>query len=513
VFVVVAGLSFGPLVIHGGFHLDDWSNGAEALYPPPGSHTFTRISEIAVFRPVLILYVPLTYLVFGMHMWLHLAWAVGLGVAVSLLLYAILRTLEVPWVHAGFIGALVLLFPWFDGIRYWVTGAQVSLSIAIMLLGLLLALRGLNRASLKWHLGAAALYLTSILTYEITLPLIAMLGGLYVWRYGWRAGRIPWVIDLVAVVIGGFWVGSHTERTKAGLSGDISHLGEIINGGAEILGRTAIPLDGPHTTLALLILAVVFAVGVTRFVSRREPDAEPKSWDLRCWLLLGASGLAVAVLGWVIFIPADPYYTPVIWGLTNRVNGLSGIGLVIIVYSAVGVLAQVLAMALRRAETTVLIVTGCLALALGAGYVSVIRRHTGIWNSAYVAEASAMDRIKDRYPELPEGTTLFASGYPAYQTLGVPILSSTWDLRGMVQSLYQDGTLNAYPIIEGFSVECRSEGVALAGEGAPDIPAVYGTARLFDLPSGRSARPLNRHQCLAIVSNYRPGPFYLSYKY
>jgi hypothetical protein len=511
---LLAGLVFGPLVLHGGFHFDDWSNGAETLYPPAGTNEFEHLSETTPFRPVLIVYVPLTYIVFGLHMWLHLTWSIALGVAVSSLLYAVLRLLNVPRLHAGFLAALVLVFPWFDGIRYWPTGAQVSLSLSFLLTGLVLALVGLKRDSLKLHFAAAAFYLLSILTYEIALPLIFMLGAIYVGRVGWRAGRTRWGIDVATAIIGGTWVGTHTERVKSGISGDISHLGKIVDGGADITGRAAIPSGGSHTALVLILLAAIFAAGLVTYLARSRSDALGRSWGLREWLLLGAAGFAVVVLGWTIFIPADPYYTPQIWGVSNRVNGLAGIGLVILVYAAIGVLAEVIATALpggRRPPA--LVVTTCLALLLLGGYVTVIRRHTGVWNAAYDAEATAIEKIQERYPRLPHGATLFVSGYPAYQTLGVPILSSSWDVKGMVQDTYEDGTLNAQPVLEGLSIACRTHVVALAGVGAPPYTSAYGSARLFDLSSGDSARPLSRRGCLAVAGKYQPGPTILSVDY
>jgi hypothetical protein len=516
-FTLLAALVFGPLVLHGGFHFDDWSNGADTLYPPAGTNEFEHLAETTLFRPVLIVYVPLTYIVFDMHMWLHLAWSIALAVAVASLLYAALRMLDVPRLHAAFIAALVLIFPWFDGIRYWPTGAQVSLSLTFMLTGLVLALTGLRRGSLKWHFSAAALYLTSILTYEITLPLIAMLGALYVGRVGWREGRIRWGIDIVTAIVGGIWVGTHTERIKSGVSGDISHLREIIDGGSEIMGRSAIPLGGPHTALALILLTAIFAAGVAVYFLRPEPVEERQGWGLRNWLLLGAGGFAVTLLGWVILIPADPYYTPQIWGVSNRINGLAGIGLVILVYAAIGVLADLFSRAWRgRPNATALVISTCLGLLLLGGYLTVIRRHTGIWNAAYEAEVAAIDRIQERYPTLPHDTTLFISGYPAYQVPGVPILSSSWDVRGMVQDTYEDGTLNAQPVLEGLKIDCRPDAVALAGVGGvvpPPYTAPYGMARLFDLSTGTSARPLNRRACLAVAGEYQPGPTVLSYDY
>jgi hypothetical protein len=510
---VLAGLSFGSSVIHNGFHLDDWSNAADALYPPPGTNALETFKDATLFRPVLVLYVPLTYFVFGMHMWLHLLWAIAIGVAACFLLYTVLRTLGLPWVHACFITVLVLLFPWFDATRFWPTAAQVPLSISITLVGLLIALKGLSRDSLKWHVGAALLYLISILTYEVTLPLIAVLGVLYVWRVGWRAGRVRWGMDLVAVVVGGTWVGTHTARTKSGLSGDFTHLRAIVDGGAEMLGLTAIPLGEPHTTLVLVILAAIFATGIAALLFSKAKDEPRQGWWLRSWLLLAGGGLAVVVLGWVIFIPADPYYTPAIWGITNRVNGLAGIGLVILVYAAFGVLTELAARVWRWSDSTVLAITSCLAILLAVGYFTVVRRHTGIWDSSYQAEVTAIDRIQARYPDLPPGTTLYTSDYPANQTLGVPILSAIWDLNGMVQTSYEDGTLKAYPVVEGFTLKCGANGVGMVGTGAPKRSAPYGTARLFDLATGNSARPLSRRECLAVAGEYLPGPLYLSYDY
>jgi len=513
---ILAVLAFTPHIRHGGFYLDDWSNAAGALHPPGGpgiGNVLSYFDEITVYRPVLVVYVPLTYLVFGMNMGLHLAWAAALAVIVAAILYGLLRSLGVPWVHALLIAALVLLFPWFDSTRFWATADQVSLAIAFLLGGMWVAIAGLARRSWRWHAGAALLYLTSILTYEVTLPVIAAAGLLYVWRAGWRLGRARWAVDLGVAIAGGIWVGTHTSRTASGISGDIGHLREIVEGGARIVGRSAIPVGTERNSLALIALGVVFVLGLVALLALPRRFPVRSGWGLRSWLLLGAGGLALAVLGWVMFIPADPYYTPVIWGITNRVNGLSGIGAVIVVYAALGVVGTLAGQLWRGIGGVPLAITLLLALLLGAGYVTVLRRHTGIWNSAYASEAAALDQIQSRYPRLPPETTLFVSGYPAYQTLGVPILSSTWDLDGMVKTRYEDRTLAAYPVVFGFTLVCRATGVGLEGDGAPVGTAPYGTARLLDLGKGESSLPRDQRQCDSVAGDYLPGPFYLSVEY
>ncbi len=518
----LAALAFIPHIRHGGFYLDDWSNGALSLQPAGEDGLGAVISdyaEITLFRPMLVLYVPLQYFAFGMDQTLHLIWTAFLGVVVSGLLYGVLRTLGVPWLHALLIAGLVLVYPWSDSLHLWTTAAQLSLSIAFFLGGCWIALANLSRKVLPWHLVAAAFFLTSILTYEFTLAAVAAFGLVYVLRGGWATAKPRWAIDLAAAIAGALWVGSNTTREKSSLAGNIDHLGEIVEGGAGILSRSVVPLHTPATLVALGLLALVFGAGLAVLLRRRSPDdgpspsAEGSGWGLRSWLLLGAGGIALVVLGWTMFIPADPYYTPAIYGITNRVNGLAGIGAVIAVYAALGVIGSLAGLALRRFGATPVAVTLLLAFLLGAGYVTVLRRHVGIWNSAWTAESIALEKIETRYPRLPEGSTLFVSGYPGYQTLGVPILSSTWDLDGMIKTRYEDGTLRAYPVLEGYELACGAETVDLESAGEVLASAPYGTARLFDLAGAGSAQPRDRRQCQIALGRFKPGPFYLSYDY
>lgn len=461
---------------------------------------------------MLVVYVPLTYFVFGMHMAHHLIWAGVLAVFVATMLYGVLRTLGVPWAHAGVVAAMTIVYPWFDSLHFWATAGQVSLSVGLLLAGLWIALAGLSRAW-HWHAAAAAIYLTSILTYEVTLPVVVAAGLLYVLVVGWRTARLRWAVDVVVAIAGGAWVGTHTMRTKAGVSAQLDHLQEIVNGAGTLLGRTLIPLGQTRTGLALGLLAFFAVAGVAALLLFRERFAGDEGWGLRQWLLLSGGGLLLAALGWVMFIPADPYYTPTVYGMTNRVNGLAGIGLIVAVYGSFGVAGTLLGGIWSQTRRTALVVTMVLGLLLGLAYVDVLRRHIAIWNAAFGAEMEAVRRIHDRFPRLPPETTLFASAYPAYQTVGVPIFAATWDLDGMVKTEYGDGTLAAYPVIYGTRLVCRAEGVRLVGSGVETWPARYGHARLLDLETGRYSRPKTREECRAVAGSYVPGPLYLSVAY
>jgi hypothetical protein len=515
-FIVVAALALGPFVRHGGFFLDDWSNGAGALQPPGSPDIGKALSffaEITEFRPVLIVYVPLTYFVFGMHIHLQDAWSVFLAVLAGTTFYSILRTLGVPWLHCWLIAAWTIVFPWSDATRFWVTGDQVTLSITIMGLGLLVALVGLNRHSWRWHAGAVALYLVSILTYEIALPLIACLGVLYWLRAGWRAARFRWLADLGAVLIGGAWVGAHTKRTTSGFAGDFEHLKQIVTGGGTIVGRAGMPLGSSHTGTVLVVLGLAICVGLGAYLYRRDRFDSERGWGLRGWLFLAGGGLVVTLLSWVMYIPADPYYTPSVYGLTNRVNGLAAFGLALLVYGAFGIVGTLIGQLRQKTVWLAPTVTVLLAIAMLGSYTHVLRRHIAVWNEAFGAQIAALTELKATLPRLPSGATVFAGSYPANQTLGVPIFASTWDFDGMVKIEYDDFSLSGYPILEGLHVVCTRRGVALAGEGASEAVAPYGLARLVDFQTGAHTNPPNRRVCERVAGQYVPGPLYLSFAY
>jgi hypothetical protein len=524
--ITLAGvLLFLPHILHGGFYLDDWSNGALTLFNAGGTdfgHIVDSYADATIFRPVLVIYVPLTYWVFGMDVNLHLAWASFLGILVPALLYAVLRTLRVPWIHALAIAGLVLAYPWFDSTRLWVTADQITLATAFALGGLWVALVGLKRDSWRWHAVAATLYLLSIFTYEIALPAIAGLGVVYLFSFGWQRARRRWGVDIAVVILGGAWVLSNTQRETSGLSQDLDHLGKIFEGGFEIIARSVLPVGPGRTTLPLVLIAAVFAAGLLVWWLRRDrPEPPQAGMGLRRWLLLGGAGLGLCALGWVIFVPADPYYTPSIFGVTNRVNGVAGIGAVLLVYAAFGVLGSLLSRFYsRRAAALGLAVTVVLGGLLGLGYLSTIHRHIGIWNSAWQAERTAIDRIEAAYPTLPPYSVVYTTNYPANQAWGVPILSATWDLDGMVKDEYEDGTLGAVPLLYGQGFSCKPKAVqmrTLDPSGKPTgelvAEAAYGAVRILDLESGRGAYPRSRDACLSAIEGLEPGPLVLSGSY
>jgi hypothetical protein len=513
---VVAALALGPNVRHGGFFIDDWSSAAGSLQPPGSPDVGSALSyfaDLTIYRPVLVLYVPSTYFAFGMHISYYLAFAAVLAVVAAGLFYGVLRTLGVPWIHAWLIAALTIVFPWSDSTRLWATGGQVTLSIVFALAGLLIALTGLKRRDLRWHALAAPLYLLSILTYEVALPLIASLGVLYWAQAGWREAKQRWLIDGGIAAAGGIWVGTHTVRTASGVGGDFDHLKQILTGGKEMLGRSGWALEPAHTTLVLGGITALLALGWMAYVALPERFGGRRQWGLRGWVLMTGGGLAAAALGWAMFIPADPYYTPSVYGVTNRVNGLAAFGLVLTVYGALGIFGSFVGQLRPRRGVLATVVTVLLGSVLLASYTHVLRRHTQIWNTAALAQSAALRQIRAELPRLPHRTTLFTTSYPANQTLGVPILAYNLELDGMVKMEYEDMSLSAAPVVPENQLVCRADTVSLERPPEPPITAKYGAVRLLDLQTGRKSAPRSQRECRRVVGHYVPGPLYLSAAY
>lgn len=513
--VIVAALVFAPHIRHGGLYFDDWANGAGTLYPPGGSgfgHALSYFWELTKYRPVLVAYVPLTFEVMGTHAALQLAWATLLAVVIAWLLYGILRTLTVPPAHAWLIAALTLAYPWFDSTRLWVSASQASVSITLVLAGAWIALYGLDRRSRRLHACAAVLYLLSVLAYEVAIPLILSFGIVYTLRAGWRAARWRWATDIAVVVVGAAWVGSQETHTALGAAGYFSHFKQIVTGGEIIMGRSLVALGVvPRTTLALLALLVVVLAGLVVLAVRRgrARAGADDGFGLRGWMLMAVAGLAFTVIGWLMFIPADPYYTPTIYGIANRVNALAGFGLVILVYAVFGIVGSLISQVRESLLGVGSLVTAMLGVLLGITYVRVLERHIRYWNAAHVSESSAIREIRQKFPNPAPGTTIFTSNYPANETLGVPIFAANYDLNGAMRLAYKDTAVSAYPVLPGLRLTCGPAGIALTGMGGAPGVTQYGRARLLNLGLGQTANPTGQKSCQRVIGRYTPGPLYI----
>lgn len=514
---LLGSLVFLPYLLHGGLFSDDWSTAAVSLYPPSGSGLSGALSAMNVLlsstRPVLILFFPLKHFAFGTDATYLVGLSIFLALLVAGLSYSVLRAFRVPWYHAWLISALTIVYPWYDATRFWESANPISLALVFAFAGLWIALIGLSRRSWRLHLGAVLLYPLSVLTYELTLPLIAAFGLLYLIRDGWRAARLRWAADLVAIGVAALWDRVHTSRASVTtLSEQLHQIQLIVRDGIEVLVRTVQPVGStPHTRLVLWGISAIFAAGTLAYLLLASGRASELGRSLRRWLLLGLTGLCIATLGWVMLIPAG--YTPSILGAADRVNGVSGLGFLLIAYAALGIVGTGISRIIRRGPKVAVVATLGLGLALGVAYTHVLNRHSRLWRTAYSMEMSAGNNLGKAFPTLPRDAAVFGGNYPANLALGVPVFASTWGFDGFVKLKYGDKTLEAYPITEELRLRCRPDGIVAVVAKQPTPLARYGHARLIDLQTGRSSIPRSQRQCMRQKPLFPPGPLHVAMEY
>lgn len=185
---------------------------------------------------------------------------------------------------------------------------------------------------------------------------------------------------------------------------------------------------------------------------------------------------------------------------------MAGIGLILSAYGALGLITWLAGVAVAPARHAMPALTVALGLVLGAGYVHVLERHIDIWQAAKRSQGTLVHRLHAAYPRLPTDATVFTTGFPGYETFGVPIFGTTWDLNGRVKFLYDDATISGYPIIGEQRLDCRAGGVAVIGQGATPGTARYGMAYLLNVHTGARAVPSNRVDCERVVRAFPAGP-------
>lgn len=511
ILALAGALIYGPHVVDGGFTIDDWSHAATAAHPPDNilQHYWTFTSN----RPILVGYVPLTHWLFGPHPGLHNAWSIVLAVAMAVALYAVLRRVSLRPLQAWAIALLVLLFPWSDSTRFWATASHISLSIAVGLAGILLALRGLDardsghrRASFGFHAGAVILYAISVLTYEIAGVALLFAGALYLTHGSWSTIRLRWAVDVAVILPCLAWTVLRADRERPSLAAMIDHADAIADTGASIIASATVPFGNPNRQAVLVALGLLFVIAILVRLLRSQDDALRHS--LNRWLAVGLSGLMIIAAGWVLYVPADPYYLPGQPGVGNRVNALAAVGIVIVIYAALALLMTLLTAKLTQQRTSITIAAStALAMLLAVGYADRTRDDQRAW--AYAATAS--DQVLDATTHLIEkpvpGGIIYTFGQAGSERPGITIFSYVWDLHGAIRLTYDDPTLAAYPILEGTAIDCGPDRVTPVGPGFTELQGTtYGSAYFVDVPTQHAQRIDSHQACEAAQTQFRPGP-------
>ena len=245
----------------------------------------------------------------------------------------------------------------------------------------------------------------------------------------------------------------------------------------------------PAALLACLALGA--CLGAAGLVLRRGDATRREA--ARLWLSTAAAGAVVAAAGYAMLAPSDTL-GPLGQGQFDRGNLVAGMGLVVLVYSALAAGAvAVTPRALPLVALTALLV----APVLIASAVQLRDEADDSRRAARLQERS-LAAIERTIGRPPPGTTVLTVGAPAEAAPGVPVFAAVWDLAGALQERHRDPSLRGYPVPPGTRIECggdalrlrnyndrfeaqlapygRSVAVDVAGDGAQRISAGRPTA-------------------------------------
>ena len=523
---VVAGAFFWSHIRHGGLYLDDWESVSLARFDTHGLfHILLPSWTNPGNRPLHNLDYSIILAILGNHQHAFPAYTALCTAAVSLVVYALLRVLDVGRVYALIIALLIMVYPFADSTHLWFSSTDSDVTIVLYVLGVIVAIRGLHqsgRSAIAHHIVAVALFACSIMIYESTASLI-MLTGLLYWRLaGRRAAIRRWAVDIgcAVLLLLLFTRNSALPRTD-GISALTLHAQLIYEQSLTILARTVVPLNIDQTPVLIGTLVTLIGGALLYW---RLPRDDRLSSPLGHWLLFVLSALIITISAFAMFIPAASYYVPFAAGVGNRVDAVPAIGLVFAafgVYMVLGMLVGWTLHAIRAMVTRVPNNSGVLAaniavtvgisltLLTGVRWAHLQHEDAAAWNLASSYQLRALDRIRQLVPHPNRYESLLVFGGPAYTRPGVPVFAATWDLQGAVETYYNDFTLTAIPIISGVNLSCMTKGITSSLGTGPTGGFPYGQTTLVDIQSGRVMRPENHKQCAVALPMLQPGPLTL----
>jgi hypothetical protein len=510
---VLSLVTYGDHVRQAGFVTDDWALRETWLVRTDGGDVGEAPNFISQFdaRPALGLYLAIVQATLGFHQGMHLALAVATAILLSLSFYLLLRTLRMPPLHAGVIGALTLIFPASDSLRLWAIMGDGSWALALLILGAVLTLRGLGAdGSRAWLLrgGGLALYAVSLLTYEIGFVALGASVLLYRCVVPWRRAALAWAQDLV--VLGLVYALSLRKAVveRLGPADTLDHGLDIAREAFELMGTQVLPL-GVGAEVALAAAALV--IGAAALSRRRLPAEDPLRREMGRWLITIGLSSVMTIGAYAVYASGWRGYHPLAPGLENRVNALAALPLVTIGY-ALGALAVLLIVQrLPRWRSSWPAGAAILGLLLAVSYFNTTHDHAATWTSGYLRGQGVLNLMHEQMPKPPRGSLVLSFGQPAQEAPGIPVWVARWDLDSAVALRYGDLSLSALPAFPGTTIECGRASarpvnpgfrVYLASDRRP-----YGKFYAFSV-DGRWAAPRNQKECRRIAPGFVPGPWF-----
>ena len=465
-------VGFGGHVRHGGFVADDWTNLATYRFGPHHG----GVGAVADYRQVdlpsanhaaLPVLFTAEYALLGDHVRLHILLALALAVLLSLALYAFARELGAPGWFAVALAVLAFVYPFSDANRFWIAAGWNNLALVLYFGGAVLALRR------KPHAFTFVAFVAAILIYELVTVAVALTGVLYLLRMERREALLRWAADIVAAVVGVLLVMALTPRAPLGTTSEkFHHAGEIAKQSLTLWADTLWPFGGLGRGVAVAILLVALAVG---------------AWRRSRWVWAAVGAIAFVVVGYLVLVPAEDFYTPLYPGIGNRINLMAGIGMIALVLA--------LAAMLPGARIAVPIVVAV----IGAGFVVKLRDHSGDYTRSAQIQGRELSGLRALVPHPPPGTTIYLRQPTPEAAPGIPTFGWRWDLSGATKVTYGDPSVSGYPIASTTKLLCETDGIHPQGSGLEAFTAAYGHAILVDVDNSRVSGPDDPASCRATM--------------
>jgi hypothetical protein len=502
---------FGPFVVNGGRYLDDWWLAVYIHFPRQLGFrsAYGYLNFYSGARPGAIAYWLLSYWAFGLHYAWHRAAGVVLCAGLAAVFYALVRELGLSRLNAAGIVALSLVLPVADSIHFWTTPDVAQLSLGTCVGGLLLTVRGLRgsgRTAAALHLAAFALCVVSVLIAETMLPIIGLSFLIYRTQVDWRAALSRWIPDgaLVLVAAVQYLHGSAQRVAQGGLGTDLHHAGVLGNQSLSLLVGTLVPFARARAWVLVGLLAVLVLVGLRlRHSGRGHAAAADRFW-------LNVAGLA-GLLGaaeYLIYVPSDPSYEPLVSGVGNRVNIGSLLPLSVFAF-ALARLVGGLAPTRRTAAALTVALWGVMLI----GGLTRLEADRTLWEHAAGQQARVLAALHALLPDPPPEAALLVFGSPGVVTHfvhvgvttvneSVPVFSTWWELDAAVKLSYGRSDLNAYPIwaFEPAQIGCGRHYVYQLGLDGVRHVLAYSHVYVVDIAAGTATLLENKPECAQIVS-------------
>lgn len=517
---------FGTHVVNGGFVMDDWNNAGKTRFlssccgpgqSGTGSGYVAQVSNLlrdgpAGYHAGLPVIIPFAFRLFGPTIGPHLALAVALGVAMSACLYAVLRVLRMPALHAFAVAALVLVFPFSDSTRLWAMAGYNQIAVVLWLLGLLVALRGLGtpgRRGMLLHVEAMVLYALGILVYELVAGAVLVSVVAY-WLH--LLGTAPpkrrlllrWGADVVATGAAlGVVLLVALPRVVIPFEQQVRFGFRVLDDSLTLLSRAVLPFWTVPRLAVCLPLAGVLVIAF--LVRRRAAAGDPLRDRLGYWLLTVAGGVVVVCAGYALAV-AGGYAGPLSLGIENRVNMIAGIGYVLILYGSFCLAGHLVASRTARlaASRHGLFFAG--AALLGVAYSIQVYDSATDYDRSFATQLVVLDRITAQGP-YPPFATIYAFGYPTFVRPGVPTFAWNSDLNSAAKVALDDPSPGAYPMLPGTTFDCGPTAVTPVTThlGFPPI-SPYTNTFFLDVKTGAVQLITDRAVCEKAAREFRPGP-------